>query len=365
MAYNTVEKFLKGTGKPAAYNLEFECDSKKYCGLPTMERFLTYRATAADTNSVYPHASKFATETQADSEYCQMADCDGSGATGNSALIHELYCTLWGWKRSAGAFGNVASGAFACLFGGDTMNSIQTIFDSIAEDVLARPENRDLLNKKNARWKVSVNFLLELYKDKSCSTQFLAAMNAVPGLSEYMDAYHSIGNLTLVPAGFNRYRGFNGTLEGVGKINDYWDYSLHYLQLKGWATDFNADGHHPEEYLRYINHFFLWDYTDTEGDYKPLLDRSVRTLESKTDFLAMVNRLIARRGCFMEAMLRLAQTIGGGAYANLRDKVFMKNDAVYADYMAVFAAIKGCLGAGCTPEIDQLLADAQEQTERI
>lgn len=371
MSYNDVKSFLKKNKEPENYNFEFECDVDDYNKLPLLERYLIYKATSPDCrNSVYPIGKKFAIE-KIDKKYQNLGDPDGCGKGGNKNLIYDVYSILWGWKEEDGNennFGNIQDNIFNCQFGGDTMNSVQNALNSITKKSIEekKEENKPLLDRKIGR-DYSINYLIELFAVEECKEKLLSILTSVNGLCDYIDAYHTIGNFILVPSGFNRGRS--------KKTNDYWDLSLDYLKTKGWKSDFNCDGKKLNDYNRYINYFFLWDYVDTEGEYKPLLKREADSLEENEpslgkykpriedfeQFLKKANILIKRRGCFMIAMLRLQQILGNEVYSELRNGIFVKNDAVYSSYNCAFESVKNFLKDNITDEINNLLSEAEKK----
>jgi hypothetical protein len=377
MSCNYVKSLLNCYKEPENYNFEFECDIEEYIELSSIERYIIYRATSVDmTRSVYAEEWKkvgkeFDTKIQK-KEYDQLGDCDGASGEGNIKLIYDVYSKLWGWEKCYKTFGNIEESQFKCLFGGETMNSVQTILDAIAKTIISSEKNKFLFDKKRGDY--SKRYFVRLYADKECKEELLSVLNAVKGLSEYVEAYHTIGNFCLVPSYFNKCRGFNKTLKTLIKefnketsLEDYWDLSLQYLKDKGWKKgdfeewnddfdgNFNADGKNIKDYYRYINYFFLWDYVDAYGDAVMLLKREENNLEEKKEFLKKATRFIKRRGCFMVAMLRLQQELGE-SYNELRNSVFSKDDSVYGSYEDVFKVI--------IDELDKLLSKTKKQNMR-
>lgn len=358
MSYNNVESFLRCCAEPENYNFEFECDIKCYIKKPSLERYLIYRAThPGRKKSGYCDGKEFATKIQKSQDYKRLEDCDGSQGGHNTKLIHNVYYKLWGWKRSDGTFGSVEVDKFKCQFGADTMNSMQYILNDIVKEIILREENKPLRDKKNG--KPSINYLLELYANEECREILFDALNPVIGLCEYADVYHTIGNFCLVPSGFNQYRG------GINRFDDYWDLSLQHLKNKGWKDNFNGSGKDINDYYRYINYFFMWDYVDANGNAITLLKGEHNDIEHKEQFFKKAIQLIKRRGYFMVAMLRLQQLLGIESYAELRNSVFSKDDSVYNRYEDVFEAVKECLKDNMTEEIENLLLKTRKQMSGI
>jgi len=355
MSYNNVENFLKYCNGPENYNFEFECDIESYNLKPSLERYIIYKATNPDAaKSVYPNGREFAISIQKKEDYKRLEDCDGSEGGRHTKLIHDVYYKLWGWQRSDSAFGRIEANGFGCRFGADTMNSVQNILNDIVNEIILRDENKPLLYKK--RGNVSINYLIELYADEECREKLLSALNCVEGLCEYTDAYHTIGNFCLVPAGFNGKRCI--------LTRDYWDRSLQYLKDKGWEDDFNYSGNNKNDYYRYINYFFLWDYVDADGNAITLLENESGGMEYRERFLMKAVQLIKRRSHFMVAMLRLQQLLGE-SYAEIINSVFSKDDSAYNCYEDVLEAVKECLKDNLTDDIEKLLSKTRERIDRL
>ena len=345
MAYNTAEFFLKGD--PVNYNFEFECDVNEYIQKSALDRFLTYQASAKERmDTAYDSGKQFVAKIIGSGKYSSLGDCDGSSEKGNVNLIYDIYLKLWNWKKETGtAFGRIQSDVFQCQFGGETMNSMNTILDNMVKSVVNKDENRNFLNKRIGN--ISINYILALYAEYK--QEFLSKLEAEGSISEYADYYHTIGNFTLVPSKFNQWRGFNK------KIKDFWDLSLGYLKESGWKEDFNYHGCAIADYYRYINYFFLWDYVDGDGNYVRLMQS-----ENKAYFLKTAIKFIKRRSIFMVTMLRLQSALGDAEYTKLRESIFLKSDGVYGDYDQVISAVKHHIKREMTDEMNRLLADAKK-----
>lgn len=120
-------------------------------------------------------------------------------------------------------------------------------------------------------------------------------------LSEFARNVGCLGNFTLVPSGFNRFR---------SRLGDYFDLSLKELKLK----DSNWLGE-KVNFSQYVNIFFLWDYTKVENDhntFKPFFNgHSEENIFPKGDEIiecvSTMNKNILERGKFMVDMLHIAE----------------------------------------------------------
>lgn len=286
-----IENLLK---MPWEYNFEFECGDNDYAQLDTFERYFTYKTARQECD--YEGTKKFINEH---SNYIDIYDPDGSGYK-YYPLTHKIYEKLWGWKRSNRTFG-VCKGMFNDnLFGGDTMNSVQTVLGWIAG--------------KNNNGRYSVYWTLNCW----CTDIMLEEQWKEMGIKEYIDAYHTLGNFVLVPALFNGKRGLDKD------ICDFWDRSLNHLKNKGF------DEFESGDFEQYVNYFFLWDYVDVAEDNKEYIPKTnlseglssdISNGEIKqqyTDFFKKTTELIQRRGKFMAAMLMLPEN----DYQTLQSDIF-------------------------------------------
>lgn len=345
MAFNNVENFLESEC-PYNYNFEFECDIKEYTKLSPIARYITYTATTADAlKSAYPMGRKFA-ETIHDT-YSDLADCDGSQNDGNNQLIRDIYKKLWGWNKDNDTFGSLRLEKFSCRFGGETMNSMKYPLNDIAADSVY---NDSALKKRGF---LSANHLINLFAQDELRPKLIYVLENVDGLVEYINSYHTLGNFTLVPAGFNGFRGFSAAYNGA-KINDYWDLSLRLLQDEGYSDTFS-----PDDFVRYVNLFFLWDYIDENSKPKSLKDD-----KDKTKFYTLCTEYIKRRGIFMTAMLKL-QAVIGEEYNIIVESVFSEPSHIYRGYDEVLELIKVKLRESInTFEANKILDDCKDLINR-
>ena len=313
MKLNKIENLIDQ--KPHKYNFEYECGMADYLNLPPIERWITYIATFANPKEGYFPVETINFASEAKKKYRTLADCDGSGNSGNNELIHEIYNVLFAWKNEGDNFRKV--GAFKCDFGGDTMNSLfYPLIDHAGVEIKQIP-------KKPVMGRYSKNHLMDYFVQKETRDRFLDVLQNTCGLIDYINSYHTIGNFTLVPAGFNAYRG--------GKLRDYWDESLKHLKKNG----FDKAQFEGVDFTKYVNYFFLWDYIGEKGKPKDLNPKS-----GNCSFLRTTTKYIYRRGVFMVAMLNLHKLLGEKGYAELRENVFCKSDGVYSSYFEVIDLLK-------------------------
>lgn len=196
-------------------------------------------------------------------------DCDSWNGT--SELTDAIYRRLW----------SAAPIKAKTRLGGDTMNSFAYMFNYFSD-------------RKSFR---------ESYKRYESEESFRREANRVLGMLAQSSG--CLGNFTLIPAGFNRYRG--------SCLGDFFDLSLMELQANEvqWFGKENG-GVFPQ----YINTFFLWDYTELEGKkYRILPFFEGHTKEQlfpvdRDEQLSVcidtINNIIRRRGKFMVDMLHIA-----------------------------------------------------------
>lgn len=311
MALNNIENLLNKT-QTHRYIFEFECNVAEYIKLQPIERFFTYIASESD-----PAVDYFPDETvlfakKSKEMLSNLADCDGSGRKGNNKLIHEVYKTLFGWKKGSGTFGAIEG--FSCQFGGETMNSMFYPMCDIAGDAIKE------IPKMPVMTRYSKNHFIDYFVQKRTNADLNTVLQNIDGFIDYLNSYHTIGNFTLVPAGFNGYRGIT--------LRDYWDDSLRYIMKNGFKTiqkdepDFDKN-----KYIEYVNFFFLWDYIDSKGQPKHLNPKN-----ENLNYFRQISKYINRRGLFMITMLRLNVLLGEEKYKEIRKNVFVRSNRSYLSY---------------------------------
>lgn len=198
----------------------------------------------------------------------------------NSTLLQEIYKVLWpeleqkdymrgkGWIHS------------------DTMTSVQHTLAKYFEATFPNEVKEYLLNNPRQRF-VSVRMCKSMYEQFSTVSSYLDS-NA--DLKQFVSLYHTLGNYSPVPTGFNVAR------SGVGYSSnyDYWDLTL--MKIKKYfdlrkktflkrADDVNqiAILFHYEETINncmkwldgydswndFVEQYFFQDYVDDEGEVIP------------------------------------------------------------------------------------------------
>lgn len=342
MAYNSIEKLLERK-KPWEYSFELEWEKGGYNFIEDpLDRYFIYKSTAPNClNSRYEAGKDYAVNNM--DKYGDITDPDGSG--GDAELSIELYEKLWGRKEGASkknTFLELDNDVFDnVVFGSETMNSAQTTLNEILKEVVQkRTEYKD-----EKLGSFSINYCIQLYVNYR--DLFIKDLEEFDHLKSFLDSYHTLGNFVLVPAGFNGYR--------VTSTHDFWDSSLAHLKKYGFTSNYTI--FKDEDFNRYINYFFLWDYVDKSGnDYKikclfdshdkieegESLEKSKAnwtnvTTEEADDFMEKSTTFIERRGIFMTAMLRLKAHIGN-QYDTLRQTLFGINE-LYSGYEEVLKKI--------------------------
>ena len=343
MALNTIEKYLKES-EPQNYNFELEFDEgtehEKYQKMGSIERFFVFKATGLKPKYKYKFTNEYikAAKKNYPTVVTQQSDCDGCRQEGNSRLIREIYTTLFDWQQEKGSFRQLNKNIFKCEFGGDTMNSALHVMNEIVQDIMNKSGN-EILKKGNSN--SSIGYILNLFNDSETSETLMRELCGTQYLEEYLDYYHTIGNFTLVPEGFNRGRGGN----------DYWDYALNTLKNKGFG-EFEASN-----FTSYINWFYLWDYLNEDGSIKPL---KISGKYSAAEFVKKAVSLIKRRGVFMITMLRLSYL---PEFDIIREAVFYNSQTIYSGYDDVIEKLKEKLNDN--RKAQQLLEKCRDEINNI
>ena len=282
-------------------------------------------------------------------KFCDF-DCDGTTRKDYlrqgyySWFPREIYRTLWYWRDLCRLNDNdfklstIRQFAHSCYgdhiqMGPDTMNSFWITFSAYLVESYSdtyRWNNfkntvffKEGENGKQRNRADRIQALIEEDENYICSEK-------IKGFAKWT---HTVGNLVLVPAGYNGYRGTQPCLK------DYFDLSLDNL-VHSW------DGNHflgedektvKQNFIRYINTFFLWDYVDENYEAVPMCESHRKQMEIQRetkkpeargvlpkreeidDLCGSINDKIQRRGLFVIAMLRIAMGINlDGKDADLR-----------------------------------------------
>jgi len=341
MELNNIQNLLSEC-EPQNYIFEFECGVEAYINLHPIERYFTYIATESDPKVDYFSAEMIAFTQKSKEAYPTLADCDGSGTKGNNSLIHDVYKTLFGWEKGRETFGSIEG--FDCLFGGETMNSVFYPLIDIVGDSIKQ------IRKNPVMIKFSKNHLIDYFAQKETHKDFVSVLQNTYGLIDYLNSYHTLGNFTLVPAKFNGYRGI--------KLRDYWDDSLNYLMNNGFEdTPKDTGKFDKNQFVKYVNYFFLWDYINTSGQHK-----SLNPQKGELYYFRQRTCYIYRRGIFMTTMLRLNVLLGQGKYNEMRKVIFGRPDRIYTGYDEVIDEIKRYLSHN---ETEMLLENCKHEIGRI
>lgn len=375
MSYLSVKNFIENCPEPETYNFEREYENGGYWEMQTYERYFAYKASAEKESeyegSKYVYAKNFVKDSE---KFKDIPDCDGTKPKENgveqkslSYLAREIYRTLWDWRdipeeerenleykiKEEERYGNTSVDEFGPM-GPETMNSVQTVMNETIKEIIGKEENKDLLFCKKYK-NVSIAYMLELYGNPECHDKFVRELEKEPALKAYIEAYHMLGNFTLVPEYFNPYRN--------EKVKDYWDRSLTMLKEKKpeeiWEYKTRKIKWKKEYFVRYVNYFFMWDYTDAEGNPVEI------SRGDRTDFLKETVKRIKRRGCFMVLMLKLYQQMGAESYHKMRDALFLRDDKIYCDYEEVFDRIENYFGENMPEVYEYLLEETKEKIQRI
>lgn len=390
MAYQNIKKMMKECGNPAVYNFELECDYEEYAALPSIERFLTYKAKAVGeeilgnigkgrpderkAEGCYHESAVFCVDRCR--KYPNLTDCDGWD--GKCSLAVDLYETLWGWKegeqrRGSSLFRTVKP--FGAL-GGDTLNSVQT---TLNEYLKALNEEKEIY-RQHLKNNTSTRFCLQLY----ClyGKDFIKQLAEKEELVRLIQLTHTMGNLGLVPAGYNGARG------SAKKIQDYSDLSLYNLlhNCDGMSGKYFGEDEETRKhnFARYINFSFLWDSVEKRSntyEVRPLCDShemkmhvwdlmgtwtSENVLPKKEELEQLcrnINSRIIRRGLFMEAMLKIAVGFPQ-VYKKLAQEIFL-TEQIYDGYGEVIEAVRETLRHSAADEIREVSAIMDDLEEGL
>lgn len=328
-------------------------------------------------------------------KFCDF-DCDGTVRKDYlkqgyySWFPREIYRTLWYWRDLCRVkdvpfpYATVRQFADSCYddgirMGPDTMNSFWITFSLYLISHYGQTykwnnfKNTVFFQEgENGRQRNRADRIKELIE---ADENYIGSA----GLKEFAKMTHTVGNLVLVPAGYNGYRGTQPC------IKDYFDLSLenliHVRDGKRYLGEEQAV--RRKNFIKYINTFFLWDYVDGEYEVLPLCashavqmetQRRTGRLEARgvlprideiDGLCAEINGKIYRRGLFVVAMLRIAMGIGpdgtdaalrytyegrykdgwaswsvSGVYKKIMEEVFLQNTMYAGGYREVDELIR-------------------------
>lgn len=194
MGYDTIEKLVSNEDKLYGYCLDFEFENSNYKSLDPIERYLAYKSTGEridKTKTDLTKAEKFCLHSL--NTYGNIPDCDGSD--GRNLLTLDIYKKLWNFEKGYYSFGTISLPNFQGEFGGDTMNSMQTIFNALMKFSLKKSDNSKLKHYQ----KNNYSFLdcLNIYCDYP--QEFIFELQKTPEFVRYANLYHTLGNMVLVP----------------------------------------------------------------------------------------------------------------------------------------------------------------------
>lgn len=282
-------------------------------------------------------------------KFCDY-DCDGTIRKNYlrqgyySWFAREIYRTLWKWedlcevKDVEFRFATIRQFGPSCYGGGvsmgpDTMNSFWITFSAYLilnhSDIYKWNNFKNTVmfrDGENGRQRDRAGRIKELVENDKNHV-------GSDSVTEFAALVHTVGNMALVPARYNGYRGTHPCLK------DYFDLSLDNLR-HDWdgnhlfGTD---DGTRESNFIQYVNTFFLWDYVDCNYEAVPLctshqkqfeIQRKTKELYPKNalpvreeidELCENINVRIKRRSLFMIAMFRIVFGIDSkGKEAKLR-----------------------------------------------
>ena len=272
-------------------------------------------------------------------KFCDF-DCDGTVRKNYlkqgfySWFPREIFRTLWNWKDLCRVkdvefkFATIKQFALSCYdcemqMGPDTMNSFWITFSAYLisnySDTYRWNNFKNTVffkegeNGKQRDRADRIKALIQENENYICSEP----------VQEFAALTHTVGNLVLVPAGYNGYRGTQPC------IKDYFDLSLDNL-VHVWDENRylgETDEVRSRNYIKYINTFFLWDYIDENYEPIPLCESHKKQMEVQRergkleakgvlppieeidDLCSNINDRILKRSRFVIAMLRIAMGI--------------------------------------------------------
>lgn len=349
-------------------------------------------------------------------KFCDF-DCDGTIRKNYlkqgyySWFPREIYRVLWNWKDLCRVedvefkYATIRQYGQSCYrnslqMGPDTMNSFWITFSAYL--ISNYPDTYKwnnfkntvmFLDGENGKQRDRAGRIKELIKQDE---HYIRSEKIV----EFAKLTHTVGNMILVPARYNAYRGTQPC------IKDYFDLSLDNL-LHSWDENSYLDEknkNRKRNFISYINTFFLWDYVDDNYEPLPLCESHKNQMEAQRDkgkleakgvlpkkeeiddLCGTINLRIKKRGIFMIAMLRialgiapdgkdvaLAYTYDGkycdewadwkacGIYKKLMEEVFLTDHEYAGGYEEILHAMKETIAGNQDEEfVNAVLGEAAD-----
>jgi hypothetical protein len=203
-----------------------------------------------------------------------LFDADSSNGTCEATM--RLYRQLWNWDTenklskapsdTMNSFWITYKAAMQICCSGMSLGWTVREVDEFHSDGRGRPTKEDTC------------YLAENYYRLMDEDERFRELNELPYIRRFARLTHCIGNLTLVPRGFNRARSL--------RTKDYWDLSLGLLKDKWgvWKTGGVIPG--AKDFEEYIHFYFMEMYIDAgKGDYLPLTRSHARCYSGASQLL--------------------------------------------------------------------------------
>lgn len=287
-----------------------------------------------------------------------LFDCDGSN--GSCDLSLDMYRVLWGWKgrKCRLPLSETHDRLRRVSFGPDTMNTAATSLNRFAEAYKRVAGCSEKSSVSRLHDKIVLDQDSKFFAESGDSEALAEELDGIFG--SLLETSGMIGNLVLVPSGFNSWRGT--------ALGDDWDRSLELLREGGERLDkvLTADGAEMTKWDRdlfpeYVNLMFLWDYVQVNEGELSVLPLWNDARDDYRGFSEEAAWRIRRRGIFMAGMLKIAvgNSFGGtDFYHKIVDRVLLGSSRVYSGYGEVLEEI-GRLAdrENASDEIDQILCE--------
>ena len=287
-----------------------------------------------------------------------LFDCDGSN--GSCDLSLDMYRVLWGWKgrKCRLPLSETHDRLRRVSFGPDTMNTAATSLNRFAEAYKRAAGCSEKSSVSRLYDKIVLDQESKFFAESGDSEALAEELDGIFG--SLLETSGMIGNLVLVPSGFNSWRGT--------ALGDDWDRSLELLREGGERLDkvLTADGAEMTKWDRdlfpeYVNLMFLWDCVQVNEGELSVLPLWNDARDDYRGFSEEAARRIRRRGIFMAGMLKIAvgDSFGGtDFYHKIVDRVLLGSSRVYSGYGEVLEEISRLAEReNASDEIDQILCE--------